>query len=167
MEIDKKCELTLHELYKFDGKILDLGPKIFDSRLEKLEEMINNILPEDFKYILKKHNGIDLAGTEIYGLSPELKGNSIDEIYKFEHSEVENPMPEYFLPFSPDGQGNHYCLDLSKLENNICPIVFWQWDVEYESIEEVEVCNSSFTDWIDEVMIQWTLKIYNYDGTEK
>ncbi|WP_300690971.1 SMI1/KNR4 family protein [Chryseobacterium sp.] len=116
---------------------------------------------------MKKHNGITLAGTEIYGLSENLKGNSLDEIYNFEHREVENPMPIFFFPFSPDGQGNHYCLDLSKLNENICPIVFWQWDFEYENIEEVEVCNTNFAEWIGEVMIDWNLQNYNYDGTEK
>jgi hypothetical protein len=70
-------------------------------------------------------------------------------------------MPNFFFPFSPDGQGNHYCLDLSKIQDNICPVVFWQWDFEYDDIEDVEVCNTNFADWIDEVMVKWTLKIYN------
>jgi hypothetical protein len=34
-------------------------------------------------------------------------------------------------------------------------------------MNEVETCNQSFTEWIDEVMIEWTLEEYNYDGTEK
>lgn len=167
MEIIKRCNNTLEELYKFSADILLLGEPILDSRIEHLESEIGYQLPEDFKYILKKHNGITLAGTEIFGLSPELRGGSLDMIYKFEHFEVENPMPKNFFPFFPDGQGNHYCLDLSKMENGICPVIFWQWDFEYENIEDVEVCNDNFVDWIDEVMIEWTLQIYNYDGSEK
>ena len=53
------------------------------------------------------------------------------------------------------------------MENVICPIVFWQWDYLYEDIKEVETCNSSFLDWIQEVVIDWTLEDYNYDGSEK
>lgn len=162
-----KIKATLEELYKFSPEILYLGENIIDSRIEDFEKNIGQILPDDFKYIIKKHNRITLAGTEVYGISSELRGNSLDKIYSFEHSEVENPMPKNFLPFSPDGQGNHYCLDLSKLENNLCPVVFWQWDFEYENIEDVEVCNDNFVEWIDEVMIEWTLQTYNYDGTEK
>lgn len=162
-----KIELTLEELYKFSPEILCLGEKIIDSRIEDLESEIGYNFPDDFKYIIRKHNRITLAGTEVYGLSPELRGNSLDKIYTFEHSEVENPMPKQFFPFSPDGQGNHYCLDLSKLVNSKCPVVFWQWDFEYESLEDVEVCNDSFVEWIDEVMIECTLQTYNYDGTEK
>jgi cell wall assembly regulator SMI1 len=167
MEIVEKCNKTLEELYKFSSEILLLGENILDSRIEDFEKIIGLKLPEDFKYIIKKHNGITLAGTEFYGLSSKFEGNSLDKIYTFEHSEVENPMPNFFFPFSPDGQGNHYCLDLSKIQDNICPVVFWQWDFEYDDIEDVEVCNTSFVDWIDEVMIEWTIKIYNYDGTEK
>lgn len=167
MEIKKKCNETLEKLYLFSSELLYLGESITDNRLEKLEESIGYELPEDFKFILKKHNGVSLAGTEIFGLSSKLRGSSLDKIYLFEHTEVENVMPQYFLPFSPDGRGNHYCLDLSKLENNLCPVIFWQWDYQYNDTNDVEICNDSFTDWIDEVMIEWTLQIYDFDGTEK
>lgn len=167
MEIKDRCNQILDELYKFSSEILLLGEEILDTRVEDFEQKIGFKLPEDFKYILKKHNGITLAGTEIFGLSSKFKGNSLDEIYEFEHSEVENTMPNFFIPFSPDGQGNHYCLDLSKLIEGICPIVFWQWDFDYENFEDVEVCNANFTEWIGEVMIEWTLQNYNFDGTEK
>lgn len=167
MEIIEKCNQTLEELYKFSPEILYLGENIIDSRLESLEEEIGYKLPEDFKYIMKKHNGITLAGTQIYGLSAKLKESSLGKIYAFEHSEVENPMPKNFFPFSPDGRGNHYCLDLSKLEANVCPVMFWQWDFEYDNLEDVEVSNDNFAEWVNEVMIEWTLQMYNFDGTEK
>lgn len=167
MEIIEICNQMLKELYRFSSEILDLGKEILDARIEDLEKEIGYKLPDDFKYVLKKNNGITLAGTEIYGLSSELKGKSLDLVYKFEHFEVENPMPKNFFPFSPDGQGNHYCLDLSKIEDGICPVIFWQWDFEYENIEDVEICNNNFVDWVNEVMIEWTLQIYNYDGSEK
>lgn len=167
MEIEKKCLDTLEKLYKFSEDILQLGEPIGDERLENFEKSLGYKLPEDFKFIIKKHNGIILAGTEIFGLSADLREGSIDKVYAFEHFETENEMPEFFLPFSPDGQGNHYCFDLSKLQDGICPVVFWQWDFEYESSDDVEICNEDFTDWISEVMIDWTLKTFNYDGSEK
>lgn len=74
-------------------------------------------------------------------------------------------MPLEFLPFSSDGRGNHYCLDLSRLKGGSCPVIFWQWDFQYPNIEAVETCNESFYDWLDEVMIGWTLEEYNYDGS--
>jgi cell wall assembly regulator SMI1 len=76
-------------------------------------------------------------------------------------------MPHHFLPFSNDGRGNHYCLDLSRLTGQSCPVVFWQWNYDYASLEEVEACNDNFVSWVKEVMIDWTLEMYNYDGSKK
>ena len=156
-----------NELLKFSYSMLTLGKPIADNRIEDFENRIEYNFPEDFKYLIKKHNGFTLNGTEVYGIEKEFKGSSLDKIYDFEHYEVDNPMPKYFLPFSPDGSGNHYCLDLSRIENEICPIVFWQHDCIYENLTEIEICNLSFIEWVKEVMIDWTLEDYNYDGTEK
>jgi len=167
-DIVKACDLLLLELYKFDDSMTSLGPQINDNRMEVFEENIGFKLPLDFKYIIKKHNGISLSGTEIYGLDDALRGSSLDEVYQYERSmEIYNPMPREFLPFSPDGRGNHYCLNLSKLLGDICPVVFWQHDLIYNNVEEVEECNGSLMSWIQEVMIDWTLEDYDYDGTEK
>ena len=166
-DIFRKCDLLITELYKFDNSISFLGPPINDERLEIFEKELGFYISIDFKYILKKHNRIVLAGTEIYGLNKSLRGTSLDEVYEYEHGNVSNKMPSEFLPFSPDGRGNHYCLNLSKLINGVCPVVFWQHDFIYKNIEEVEECNENFTTWVEEVMIEWTLEDYNYDGTEK
>ena len=118
--IFKECDLLISELYKFDTSIIYLGPAINDERLEIFEKDIGFEFPLDFKYIIKRHNGISLTGTEIYGLDKELRGSSLDEVYRYEHQEeIYNAMPNKFLPFSPDGRGNHYCINLSKLINGI------------------------------------------------
>ena len=165
--IDLKCDNILDELYKFSGDILFLGEPILDKRLEELEDQIGFNLPLDFKYLLKKHNSFSLGGTEVNGLGLPFKAASLDQLYYNEHEEVGNPMLKEFLPFSPDGRGNHYCLDLLRLEDNECPIVFWQHDCDYLYREDVKICNNSFTEWIKEVMIDWTLDDTNYDGSEK
>jgi len=166
-EISISCELLLNELYRFSEAILSLGPTINDNRLENFEQGLGFKLPSDFKYILKKHNGISLIGKEILGLDEQRGKSSLNEVYKFETVEVGNPMPVEFLPFSPDGFGNHYCFNLSKLENEICPVVFWQHEVIYNDINDVEECNPNFLDWMQEVMIDWTLEDTNYDGSDK
>jgi hypothetical protein len=88
----------------------------------------------------------------------------LDNLYRIEHFEVGNPMPLEFFPFSPDGGGNHYCFDLSNHDDKV---YFWQHDYEYADKTEVECCNNSFYEWIQEVLIDWTLEDYNYDGSEK
>lgn len=166
--IIKKCESVISELIKFSDNILSLGSPILDSRLEQLEQSIKYEFPIDFKHILKRFNGFSLCGKEVSGLGVEYKESSLDRIYHFEHSHSANKMPSHFFPFSNDGRGNHYCLDLSKLNaNKTCPIIFWQWDYNYGSMNEVETCNEDFCEWIREIMIEWTLDDYNYDGTDK
>jgi len=104
--------------------------------------------------------------TEIVGLDKNLKWASLDILYHEEHK-LYKMMPKGFLPFSPDGYGNHYCLDLSRLENGVSPVVFWQHDIDYEDITQVEVSHENLIAWASEVLIEWTLEYYNYDGSEK
>ena len=166
-DIFNECDWVINELNKFNKSIVSLGLPITDNRLEIFENQIGFAFPSDFKYILKKHNRISLSGTEIYGIDEKFKGSSLVDIYKYEHFSVEHKMPKEFLPFSPDGRGNHYCIDLSKLKNGLCPVLFWQWDFHYSNNDEIEYCNDNFIYWIKEVMIEWTLEDYNYDGSEK
>ena len=161
------CEITFNELSQFTTDILSMGKPIIDDRLEVWEERIGYSFPFDFKFFLKRSNGFSLVGTEVFGIDNEYKASSLDAIYDFEHIEVLAKMPHHFLPFSNDGRGNHYCLDLSRLTDQGCPVVFWQWNYDYTSLDEVETCNESFTSWVKEVMIDWTLETYNYDGSEK
>jgi len=165
--IISNCDEILNQLYKFSEDILSLGNPIADNRIEELELEIGFALPLDYKYIMAKHNYLSLGGTEVLGIGKELGNQSINSLYLFEHEEVGNPMFREFLPFSPDGYGNHYCLDLSKMESHICPVIFWQHDCSYTDKKDVEICNTNFTEWIKEVMIEWTLEDTNYDGSDK
>ncbi|WP_454803041.1 SMI1/KNR4 family protein [Mucilaginibacter phyllosphaerae] len=165
--IYKQCDLLLAELSKFDKSIIHFGNQIADDRLKLLEQKIGFNLPLDFKYILIIHNGISLVGNEVYGIDEKFRDSSLDKVYQFEHEEVSNKMPGQYFPFSPDGFGNHYCFDLSKLDNTLCPVVFWQHDFNYPSLNEVEICHENFMEWVEEVLIEWTLEDINYDGTDK
>ena len=166
-ETSIKGNEVLNELYKFSDDLIELGPPITDNRLIVFEAKIGFLLPDDFRFIISRHNGISLAGTEVFGLDKSLRGSSIDEVYDFEHKNANPEMPNAFLPFSPDGRGNHYCLDLSTMENERCKVVFWQHDFEYETLDQVEICNTDFFDWLKQVMIDWNLEDYNYDGSSR
>jgi hypothetical protein len=161
------CENTFNELSRFSIDILSLANPVIDDRLEVFEKEVGYNLPFDFKFFLKRSNGFSLQGVEVFGLGSEFRDSSLDAIYDFEHWKVYNKMPLCFLPFSNDGRGNHYCLDLARLNEEICPVVFWQHDYDYTSLDEVETCNDSFVSWVNEVIITWTLESYNYDGTQK
>ena len=156
---------VIDELHKFSNKILTLSGPLNGNEIYKCEKNINKSLPNDYKEFLRKHNGGDLMGTEIYGINES--ENSLDRIYKFEHDAVENPMPDYFIPFSPNGEGNHYVFDTRNCNNDSCMIIFWQHDFEYSNEDIPEITHNSFTQWVKQVMIDWTLEDYDYNGNEK
>lgn len=116
---------------------------------------------------MRKYNDISLYGVNVYGIKESKGSYSLEECYLFEHYEVENEMPLYLVPFSPDGGGNHYCFDTKLVDATSCPIVFWQHDFSYSEESPPEIVNTSLTAWIKEVMIDWTLEDYNYDGTPR
>jgi len=167
MTIATNCEALIAEIKRFSAELLFLGAPIVDARLEIFELQIQYLLPDDFKYILTRHNKLSLMGIEVCGLDAAYGEGSLDRVYHFETRLAANKAPAHFLPFSPDGFGNHYCLNLSEIKNGLCPVVFWQHDVFYEDPNDAEVCNDSFMNWVEEVMIEWTLNDYNYDGSEK
>ncbi|TPE45917.1 SMI1/KNR4 family protein [Pontibacter mangrovi] len=164
--IELQCEKVLESLHQFSDDLLNLGEPILDNRLSEFEHQIGFQLPFDFSYILTKHNYISLAGTEIFGIGREFREESLDKVYSFEQNGIENPMPKEFLPFSPDGRGNYYCLDLSRIKDDSCPVVFWQhdYDYNYSNKEEVETCNENFIGWVQEVMIGWTMEDYGFEN---
>jgi hypothetical protein len=162
----QQCNELIEQLNHFSEAIISLGQPVTGTCVEDFERKTGFNLPFDFKYIIKKFNGFTLSGTEVYSIGEEMR-LSLNTIYQFEHHIIENPMPESYLPFSPDGFGNHYCLNLGKIDDGLCPVIFWQHDYVYSNFSEVEQTHTSFANWITEVMIEWTLENYNYDGTEK
>lgn len=163
-----KVDELLKELRLFSNNIITFNPPAKEKDIEKFEKDNKIILPKDYKEILLKHNGIELLGIGFNGIYyPSNAPNSITDLYQFEHWKAENPMPLFLIPFSPDGRGNHYCFDSRNCNSKSCLIVFWQHDHHYTSIDQPDVDNNSFYEWVEEIMINDTLEYYNYDGSEK
>ncbi len=161
----KTIEELIQQLELFSSELIDLQPSIDERRILELEEKLGFQLPKDYRTFLKVHNGLALMGVTIYGIDNRLF--SLEKAYSFEHYEVDNPMPEYLLPFSPDGGGNHYCFDLRACSLESCEVVFWQHDFIYSEEHKPEVVNPNFSDWVEEVVIEWTLEDYDYNGNKK
>ena len=155
---------ALRDLKKFSNDILTLMPPIKEASANIFEDKFKIKLPQDYKYLLTVHNGVELLGTKIYGIETDDVRYGLEQCYLFEHFEVARKMPLSLIPFSPDGGGNHYCFDT---ESASCPIVFWQHDYPYSIDDRPEITHKNLADWIHEVMIEWTLEDYDYDGTEK
>jgi hypothetical protein len=161
----KQLDEILIELHKFSVDILTLGAPITNTRLiNDFEDKHGIKLPEDYKLFLFNHNGFELMGVQVYGFG---NAEDINSVYDFEHYQVIYPQYNYLVPFSPDGSGNFYCFDTRKHIDRSCPIVFWVSNYEYNEDDQPEVTNENFIEWVKEVVIEWTLEEYNYDGSKK
>lgn len=158
---------VIEELTLFSERILELKPPANIQAIADFESQFNVKLPEDYIVFLRRFNGISLMGSIVYGVGEELNALSLSTIFIVEHQEVANPMYDYLVPFSPDGYGSHYCFDTRTMNNNLCNVVFWQYDYPYTEEDVPEITNPSFTEWMKEVIINSTLEDYDYNGNEK
>lgn len=139
----------------------DLIVKFIDTLEEEYKELYSNyegdvieinckLLPEDYIYFLRRFNGFSLFGDEVLGIGNQQ--NDLFTLTKWEQNESNNLMPIYIIPFSAVGNGDHYCFDLKDglNENGQCPIIYWQWN--YSTEENYEIVNSSFVEWLKELI---------------
>ncbi|MNK04945.1 SMI1 / KNR4 family protein [compost metagenome] len=155
------------ELHKFDNDLIEFNPPVDPQLIVEFEKRYMVQLPDDYKQLIHLMNGFSLMGTGVLGLDSGNKVHSLENIYEIEHHEVDNPQPRHLVPFCNDGRGNFYCFDTAQIDSDgNSKIVFWQSDIDYSLIDP-EVVNNDLIEWIKEVVIDWTLEDYNYDGTEK
>jgi hypothetical protein len=158
--------MKITEIYQkvleFKDKGLDEGKPIVDQRIEEFENKFNIILTDEYKFLIQKHNNISIGGVEIYGIGEEYKGSSFEYMYKLINEHTWPYFSSNYIPFSSDGAGNYYCLDLTRSNKETCPIIFYQIGYNYSSIEDIETCNENFAEWLEEVMIG-----YNIDNLEE
>jgi hypothetical protein len=154
------------ELLKFSHEILELQGQITDDRIIEFEKTYDVTIPDDFKTFISRFNGLNMMGTEVYGFHKD-HPESIENIYAYEHFQVAVPQYKNLVPFSPDGRGNFYCLCADKQSHKFGAVLFWVSNYQYSKNDSPEIVNRNFTEWIKQVVIDWTLEDYNYDGTEK
>lgn len=152
------------QLLKFNEDLVEIGSPISDDRIENFELKIGYQLPPIFKSTLKDMNAFSIYGSEVYGFGATIDACLLYSIYRFEHEEVGNPMPANIFPFSPDGGGNHYCLNLSSSHPD--QVLFWVHDLDFDHPEQLDYCNTNILEWGMEI-IDSILEEYDYDGNEK
>lgn len=166
----KTIEKIIKELLKFSNQVLEFNKPVEASFIIEFETKYSLTLPNDYKFLLGKTNGFSLMGSGVLGLHVDKITDSLEMVYKFEHYEVFNPQPTYLIPFCNDGRGIFYCFDTRRQSNdkNSYHVVFWQSDIDYSDIEP-ETVYENLSDWIKEIVIDWTLEDYDYDydGNEK
>ncbi|MBS1947145.1 MAG: SMI1/KNR4 family protein [Bacteroidetes bacterium] len=155
---------VIEELLKFSRTVLTVADGATEEKIRDFEGKYSLKLPNDYQTFLKRTNGLKLMGTVVYGIYDESVYMSLGRAFSVEHYEVENEMPKNLIPFSPDGGGNHYCFDSTRCDEKSCKVVFWQYNRSYSEENPPETVNDSFAAWVKEVLVDWTLEDYDYNG---
>jgi hypothetical protein len=114
--------------------------------LSRIEGQLGAVLPESYKHFLREV-GWSYWPEDIYGVSPGVPGMGLIERTRAEREDVALPLPRPLIPFSPDGWGNHYCMDTARLVDGECPVVLW--DHQGGSDQELRQTHASFLDWLE------------------
>jgi len=145
-KIEKKLAEIAPEILK------DLNNGVTESDIEKLEKTIGTKLPNDFKDFYKLHNGQNNSAGLIESEELLSFDRIIDEwsVWKglldkksFEKSGVpfESDADEgikniwwnkFWIPFTYDGSGNHYCIDLDPDKGGKVGQVIRMWHDDSE-----------------------------------
>jgi hypothetical protein len=157
------------QLKRFSPKIADFGESINAELIRFFEEAYNVELPKDYKELLYIFNGFSVMGNEVYGIGENAVTLPLENAYQFEHFQVEVPQPLHLVPFSSDGGGNFYCFDTQEQTANgqSCAIVFWVSNYLYTTEDAPAQVYETFEDFVQEVIIDWTLEDYDYEGNTK
>ncbi len=123
-----------------------LGKGVSDQEILHAENELGINLPESYKNFLKRF-GYAYWPEIIYGLEDNLlPSDNIVNANKSERMDVVPQLPIHLAAFSPDGWGNHYCMDTSRWTGDECLIVFWNHEKDED--QNVDITHSSFLEWL-------------------
>lgn len=148
-----------------DG-LLDLNPPATNEEIEELKNALGVDLPDDFISVLKIHNGQKGDSAWLFDSQEFLSTHRIIEEFNTWKNLLESELQEKistpddgvksdwwnvnWIPFTSDGCGDHYCIDLSPTASGTKGQIITLW---YE-LAEREIVSKSFSSWFDEYIEQ-------------
>lgn len=144
-----------------DG-LLDLNPPATDAEIEELTRTLGVELPNAFLCVLKIHNGQKGEAAWLFDSQEFLSTHRIIEEFNTWKNlldselqgKISTPDDDWWninwIPFTSDGCGDHYCLDLSPSPTGTKGQVITLW---YE-LSEREIVARSFSEWFEEYVEQ-------------
>ena len=148
-----------------DG-LIDLNPPATDYEIEELTKILGVELPNDFLDVLRTHNGQKGESAWLFDSQEFLSTHRIIEEFNTWKNllntqfQGKSSTPDEgvkndwwntnWIPFTSDGCGDHYCLDLSPTNTGTKGQIITLW---YESSER-EIVAPSFSLWFEEYVEQ-------------
>ena len=144
----------------YNDGIADLNPGASDEEIKELENTIGLALPKDYIEVLKMHNGQKGESAWLFDSQEFLSTTRIiDEWNNWNKFSSSDEFPKTsinadlgvkaqwwnkkWIPFSSNGSGDHYCMDLDPTPagNNGQVITLWH------DYEERELVSTNFKEW--------------------
>ena len=148
-----------------DG-LIDLNPPATDYEIEELTKILGVELPNDFLDVLRIHNGQKGESAWLFDSQEFLSTHRIIEEFNTWRNLLNTQLqgksstPDEgvkndwwntnWIPFTSDGCGDHYCLDLSPTNTGTKGQIITLW---YESSER-EIVAPNFSLWFEEYVEQ-------------
>lgn len=152
--------------FNYSDGLLDLNPPATNEEIEELKNTLGVDLPDDFISVLKIHNGQKGDSAWLFDSQEFLSTKRIIEEFNTWKNLLESELqgkistPDdgvksdwwnvNWIPFTSDGCGDHYCIDLSPTANGTKGQIITLW---YE-LAEREIVSKSFSSWFDEYIEQ-------------
>ena len=93
------------------------------------EKIINRRFPKSYRTMIEMYGWMQVYSDVVYGLGPDVSdAESVLEVSVFEGVHAEPPMLNRLIPIVAVGNGDHFCLDCSKVTDGDCPVVLWEHD---------------------------------------
>lgn len=119
--------------------------------IQQAEETLGVRFPKSYVWFLLEY-GATIWPDYVYGLSSQASFRlNVVKRTLGERTEVEPQMYPYLIAISPDGWGNHYCIDTSREVEGENPIIFWNHESDNLNLETT---HANFLDFFEALCLQ-------------
>jgi cell wall assembly regulator SMI1 len=127
----------------------DRFPPPSEAQIGEAEATLGVKFPRSYRWFLLTYGAMSGA-EDIYGVSHNLPDYlSLVQNVLAERTQFEPHIPHSLIPVSPDGSGNHYCIDTARMVKGEAPIIFW--DHESDNTD-LETTHATFADFLEEIL---------------
>lgn len=104
-------------------------------------------LPKSFLTYLRTFGWMSINGDPLFGLGPDTTRNE-SLVYRNADAHVEIMVRSTCVVIADDGMGNFDCLDMARVKNGECPVVFWDTGCEDPEEYRPSIVSKSFTTYL-------------------
>lgn len=139
------------------GAMPDIRPEkgASDETIASVERTLGFRFPEDYKALLRRHDGGVFAGARLFNLAPDgnfrVLASEMQKIETYLGEELPKVATREMIPVGDDGGGNLFLLDLRAADANSCPVL--KWGHEALNGKEPGVAANSIREFVEDRLV--------------